>query len=93
MNLRHRFLNGPGATLTLSNITLVNGYADTAYSSGDGGCIRAGANSRLVLLNVTLLNCRTPDGYAGGGIYITDTASVLMIQSTLSGSSATRVVP
>ena len=82
-------LMGPGATLTLTNITLANGYADTAYSSGDGGCIRAGANSRLVLLTVNLRNCRTPDGYAGGGIYITDTASVLMIQSTLSGSSAT----
>jgi hypothetical protein len=87
-NATRQFQVSSGAALTLSNITLVNGYADPANSTGHGGCILVGNNSQLVLLNVTILNCHTPDGYSGGGIYVSVTASLSMLQSTLSGSSA-----
>ncbi len=59
---RHFQVNG-GATLTLRNLTLVDGFANH-----DGGAIFAAGNSTLVLENVTLRNNRTTLTYSGGAI-------------------------
>jgi predicted outer membrane repeat protein len=54
-------------SLLLRNITLTNGH------SGHGGAILAENGAKLIVVNSTIQNSRTDDGYAGGAILSFDT--------------------
>jgi hypothetical protein len=75
--VRH-FVVNTGATLTLNNITLSNGYSGNDFGGSilvDGG--------RLVLNNSTIQNSQT-NNYGGGGIY--STGPVTVNNSTVQGN-------
>lgn len=55
-------------SLFLRNITLTNGY-----SPSHGGAILAANGAKLIVVNSTIQNSRTEDGYAGGAILSYDT--------------------
>lgn len=82
-NATRLMLVSAGKTLTLTNITLENGY-----STGSGGCMQV--LGTLVALTTTLRYCRTYDvilSPSGGAIYA-NTAQVILTNTTFYSNTA-----
>ena len=72
---------GPGATLTLHNLTVADGSAGASTGVSDGGVLNSGGTLRVD--HSTFSN---NSAFFGGGIY-NDGGTLTVINSTLSGNN------